>query len=190
MRKSSKIKTYFLRTALVTVASVALYAGSMVVNRNFHEVIPGEVYRSAQPKPGTLAQYVKDYHIRTILNLRGPDIHRDWYNTEVRESAALGLQHIDFTMSPDKELSVAEVEALIEIMRNAKKPILIHCESGTNRTSLASALYLAAVKKESEFESELQMSPLYGHMPIWFSPAYAMDRTFETVEPILGFYGS
>jgi protein tyrosine/serine phosphatase len=76
-------------------------------------------------------------------------------------------------------------------MRDAPKPILIHCRSGADRTGLASALYLAAIAKTNEKTAEGQMSIFYGHLglPI-MSRAFAMDRTFEMMEPLLGFLNS
>ena len=38
---------------------------------NFHTVIPGKIYRGAQPSSAAIDMLVKQYGIRTILNLRG-----------------------------------------------------------------------------------------------------------------------
>jgi hypothetical protein len=51
-------------------------------------------------------------------------------------------------------------------------------------------LYVAAVVKLGEEAAESQISFWYGHIPLWFSPAYAMTRSFEALEPALGFHGS
>jgi protein tyrosine/serine phosphatase len=72
-------------------------------------------------------------------------------------------------------------------MKDAPKPLLIHCLSGADRTGLASALYLAAVSKTNEKVAEGQMSIFYGHIALSISRAFAMDRTFEKLEPLLGF---
>jgi len=71
-------------------------------------------------------------------------------------------------------------------MKGAQKPILIHCREGADRTGLASALYLAAIKKAGEAVAEGQLSIRYGHISLPFIPEYAMDRAFETLEPSLG----
>ena len=52
------------------------------------------------------------------------------------------------------------------------------------------ALYVAAVARLGEGPAERQLSILYGHLSIPFSSAFAMDRTFEALEPSLGFAGS
>jgi protein tyrosine/serine phosphatase len=82
------------------------------------------------------------------------------------------------------------VEELLAILARAKPPVLIHCLDGADRSGLVAAFYVAEVAKGSEFFAELQLTPLYGHIPLWFMPYYAMDRSFENAEPRLGFPNS
>lgn len=152
---------------------------------NFHEVLPKELYRSGQLNATQIAYYKNRYGIRTILNLRGENTHSAWYAEEIDASKKLGLRHINFRMSAKRELSKEQVLELLALMRDAPKPLLVHCHSGANRTGLASALYLAAIKKRGEQASENQISLRYGHFPLWFTDAYAMDRTFENMEQSL-----
>src|SRR5262249_10308377 len=56
--------------------------GHVVVGGNFHEVVPGEVYRSAQLSPQTLEGYIRARGIRTVINLRGENFDEDWYHNE------------------------------------------------------------------------------------------------------------
>lgn len=168
----------------------ALYFGLLQLNGNFHEAIPGELYRSAQFTPGDLTRYEARYHIRSVLNLRGEHDGEIWYNNEREEAQLLGIQHMNFRMNSGRELSHVQAMQLIAMMRNAPKPLLIHCRAGADRTGLASALYFAAIAKRSEWESERQLWPIYGHLPVRFISAYAMNRTFESLEPYLGFSDS
>jgi protein tyrosine/serine phosphatase len=130
---------------------------------------------------------VEKYGIRTIINLRGEQPSEDWYRGEVTEARRLGIEHIDFKMSAHHVLSQEDSERLIAIMMDAPKPILVHCKAGADRTGLASALYLAAVAKAGEEPAEAQISLRYGHISLSVSPSYAMDETFEELEPWLGF---
>lgn len=168
----------------------ALYLGVLQLTGNFHETIPGELYRSAQLRPGELAHYTQEYHIRSVLNLRGDNTNAPWYDTEVAEAKALGVKHLDFRMSAGRELTKDQAIELMAMMRDAPKPLLIHCRSGADRTGLAAALYMAGVAKRSEWASELQLWPIYGHLPLSFISAFAMNRTFESLEPYLGFPNS
>lgn len=178
-------KLVFRRAALfagIVLALAGSYLIALEVTGNFHTVFPGELYRSAQPMPEQIDEYAKRYGIKTIINLRGEDDGSDWYQGEVAESKALGITHIDFRMSAGTELTQAQAEQLIDIMRTAEKPLLIHCRRGADRTGLASALYVAAIKKSGESQAEAQLLPIYGHLSIPFTPPYAMDRTWQMVE--------
>jgi protein tyrosine/serine phosphatase len=162
------------------------YSSYLAATDNFHIVVPGQVYRSSQPSAETIADIQKRYGIRTILNLRGDSGRPQWYEAEVAEARALGITHVDFGMSAAEELTPEKAEMLIKIMRDAPKPILIHCRSGADRTGLAAALYLAAIAKTDEKTAEGQMSIFYGHVSLPIMAGFAMDRTFEKMEPLLG----
>jgi protein tyrosine/serine phosphatase len=150
-------------------------------------VVVGELYRSAQPSATQTARYEKSYGIRTIVNLRGENVGKPWYDAEIAEARKLGIAHVDFRMSAKRELSQAQAADLIGILARAQKPILVHCQAGADRSGLASALYVAAVDKLGEKAAESQISIRYGHISLPLSSAYAMERTFEALEPWLGF---
>lgn len=154
---------------------------------NFAVVVPGEAYRSAQVTPKAIRRYKAQHGIASILNLRRPDPDSAWYRDELATSADLGIAHADFPMSSGHMLPQDQARALIALMAGMPKPILIHCDQGANRTGLASALYLAAIKHAPEAVSEAQLSIRYGHLalpwPVNVSPMYA---TFEALEAPLG----
>ncbi|MBB5572402.1 MULTISPECIES: dual specificity protein phosphatase family protein [Rhizobium] len=198
MQKTSSTLSQRLRRigrgVLFALSPFALIAcgfyAHMLWTTNFHPVIAGEVYRSSQPSPATIAEFQKQYGIKTIINLRGENNGRTWYDNEIAQAKELNINHIDFKMSASRELTREQAAQLVQIMRDAPKPLLIHCQAGADRTGLASALYLAAIAKAGEAVSERQMSIIYGHLPLSFTDAYAMDRTFEKLEPWLGLSSS
>jgi protein tyrosine/serine phosphatase len=190
-RSPRRVTRGFLLFAVLPVALfVGGFYGNMLATTNFHPVVAGEVYRSSQPSANDIAEFQRQYGIKTIINLRGADNGRGWYDEEVAQAKELDINHIDFKMSAGRELTQSQAEELVALMRDVPKPLLIHCQAGADRTGLASALYLAAVAKVGESESERQMSILYGHISLPISHAYAMDRTFEKLEPWLGFPNS
>lgn len=172
---------------LVLALVVGGYLGGLQLTGNFHPVVANEVYRSAQPTATDIARYQKTYGIKTIINLRGENTGSLWYDAEIAEAKQLGITHVDFRMSARQELSQAEAAELIGVLAQAEKPVLIHCKAGADRSGLAAALYVAAVAKLGEAAAEEQISIRYGHISLPVSATYAMDRTFEALEPWLGF---
>lgn len=192
-RRLTILRRVAVRVALLAAILIALviaYVGVTAMTGNFHTVAEGEVYRSAQPSPAALERYVREHGIRTVINLRGENPSDGWYQDEVATSRRLGLRHVDFRMSAKRGITRREAWRLIQIMQTAPKPILIHCESGADRTGLASALYVAGIQRRGEDAAEEQLSLKYGHIAAPFGKGWGMTVTFEEMEPSLGFIDS
>src|SRR5262247_635149 len=84
-------------TGAVIAESVRVGAGS-----NRHCVLPGRIYRSAQPDAGDLRRLVEREGIRTVLNLRGLCLGFDWFEEESRASHDLGISQEDITLSASR----------------------------------------------------------------------------------------
>jgi protein tyrosine/serine phosphatase len=176
--------------ALTVTLAFGAYFLTLQATGNFYAVVPGELYRSSQPTSAQVADYAQRYGIKTIVNLRGSSEDAAWYKQEVAAAASLGIEHIDFRMSARQQLTLEETQKLVALMRDAPKPILIHCKSGADRTGLASAIYLHQIANASEDTAERQLSVRFGHLGIPFlSPASAMDENWETLEKTFGQQG-
>ncbi len=154
-----------------------LYA--LQLSGNFHTVAAGELYRAAQPTPRQLEAYADKYGVKSVINLRGPHHGFAWYEAEKAENARLGIKQIDFRISSITEMDSKEIARLIAIMRKARKPLLVHCQSGADRSGLVSALYLAAIDGVDMKKAARQLSIRYGHFSTPLSRSYAMDLTLE-----------
>ena len=186
-----RIGRQLLAAALVAVTGLALHLAIIHGSGNLAEVRPGELFRSAQPDAAMLARLKDGPGLASVLNLRGAAPGAAWYGEETAASAALGLVHADFAMSASRDVSRPEAEALVALMRALPKPLLIHCRQGSDRTGLAVALYLAAIAGASEAEAEAGLSLRYGHFAVpVLSDAWPMDRSFEALEPWLGYSDS
>lgn len=169
-------------TTLGIVAALAGgWAGYLRLTGNFHPVEAGEIYRSGQLSGAQFASRITANGIRTVLNLRGNNAGRPWYDDEMKASAAAGVRHIDFPISAGRELTDDQVGKLAGFLRDSPRPILIHCEAGADRTGLVSALYELLIEKRSSEAAGGQLSFRYGHFPWLGSRTIAMDRTFVRV---------
>ncbi|WP_426126388.1 dual specificity protein phosphatase family protein [Pararhizobium sp. PWRC1-1] len=180
-------------SALVAFAGVLAFGAyflAIQATGNFYAVVPGELYRSNQPTSAQVADYTKRYGIKTIVNLRGSSEDAAWYKDEVATAASLSVNHIDFRMSARQQLTLEETQKLVTLLRDAPKPILIHCKSGADRTGLASAIYLHQIANASEDTAEGQLSVRFGHLGIpYLSSTYAMDENWENLEKTFGQQG-
>ena len=157
---------------------LASYAGFTYEQGNFHTVAEERVYRSRQLDQGELIHYIKRYKIQSILNLRGTNKGSDWYQDEVRVTHELGITHHDYGISANRDVSDEDLNAILGILRDAPKPILIHCKFGSDRSGLIAALYQYTMGHKTAEEASGQLSILYGHFPFLWNSTAAMDRTF------------
>lgn len=177
-----------IATALLTVLG---HQTVLHVSGNFHAVVDGQLYRSAQPDRARLLRYATTYGIRTIVNLRGAHPGAAWYDEERVAALEAGVDIVDFGMSASEVLPPERLADLVTLLRDLPKPILIHCRAGSDRTGLASVLYAFDVAGIDEENAEKQLSIYFGHFGIpLFSPTYAMDKTWELHEDALGLNGS
>lgn len=132
---------------------------------NFHEVIPAELYRSGQLSAAHLRARARQNGIRTIINLRGPNPGEAWYREERVAALGSGLVHIDLpidSLFPTKD----ELRDLANALEDCPKPVLIHCQSGIDRTGIASALACLLLDDSSSPQQALeQLTWRFGCLP-------------------------
>jgi hypothetical protein len=132
---------------------------------NLGIVDPGRVIRSAQPT-SQLPRLVRDFHLKSILNLRGGTPADWWYAAEVRTARESGLSFYDLQLSATRRPARRELLRLIDVLRLCPYPLLIHCKSGADRTGLASALYLMLQRGEAPEQAEKAFCIEFGHIPL------------------------
>ncbi|SEN04061.1 Tyrosine phosphatase family protein [Loktanella fryxellensis] len=140
MRRLWRWAKFGLSTGGVAVLGLTCFLTWLQVSGNFHAVSPGVVYRSGQMDGQDLARWRREVGIASVLNLRGARPGADWYETELALTDRLSIQHIDFELSEARDLTDDEVARLTAVMRDAPKPLLIHCRAGADRTGLAAAI--------------------------------------------------
>lgn len=156
----------FLRRILLIIVlmMVGFCAWWLLLYDNYHEVIPGQLYRSGQMSVTRLCKHADRDHLATVINLR-PEITEAWHDQEVRACIGRGIRHVDFPMSGDIPPTTEAMDDLLNLMRRSARPLLIHCEHGADRTGLAVALYLRTIDSQPEIEARKALSMKYGHLP-------------------------
>lgn len=162
---------------LVVALPLSFY-GYLHWNQNRHVVAPGLLYRSAQLPVGEFVSLAKQTGLRTVINLRGENVGQDWYDAQHRAARELGVGFINYRMSASRELTVAQMTELAQLLREAPKPVLIHCGSGSDRTGLACALYLFDAGYPADAVA-YQLSLRFGHFPYLWSGSWAMDNSLK-----------
>lgn len=139
----------------------------MVKSGNFHEIEKGKAYRSAQlpatskgiEKSGcpSLEDVIKEYGIKSVINLRG--VHKDegWYQDEVGVCKDYGIEHYDVRLYNKRLPKKEELLKVFEVLDNAEYPILAHCEHGLVRAGFFSTIYKLQYQKKSLEEALKQL---------------------------------
>jgi len=153
------------------IASVVLLIVSTIgykplFRQNFAEVVPGKLYRSAQPDD-RLSRWIEEHNIRSVLNLRGGKPAYDWYAQEVRIVREHATDYYEIPMSAQIRPKRRELLQIIDLMGRARYPMLVHCKSGADRTGLGVALYRMIVLKEPPQKALEGFSIFHAHIPLF-----------------------
>jgi protein tyrosine/serine phosphatase len=154
------------------------WAAYLRFSGNIHQIGTNEAYRSAQLSTAAFEAVITEHAIKTVINLRGSQQNAAWYDSERATTQRLGVIYIDLPLSANEEPDDAKLDLLITTMRDAQKPLLIHCEGGADRSGLASALYRRFVEDTTYEKAAEELSFRYGHFPWLTSRTGAMDRAF------------
>lgn len=164
---------------VLPAASIGGYCGAVIWSGNFHAVSDGVLYRSAQLSGPEFAEAIRQYKIKSVLNLRGAHPGEGWWEDEVAAARDNGASHYDIALSSKRFVGEEQVAEILKMLRAAPKPLLVHCRSGADRTGLVSALYRYAVEHASAADADGQLSLAYGHFPYLTSRTGAMDDSFR-----------
>jgi protein tyrosine/serine phosphatase len=159
-------------------ATIGGYWGVLQYEGNLHAVSAGILYRSAQLSKSDTRWAVREYAIKSVLNLRGAHARQPWYDEEIEAAGELGLAHFDYPLSAKRFVTSEQIDEILDIVRKAPKPLLIHCKSGADRSGLVAALYRFSETGASALEADRELSLVYGHFPYLTSRSGAMDDSF------------
>lgn len=175
-------------TGGAAMLAVVLYVGMHVARRenpflNLEVVAPGVLVRSAQPGRGDIERLAREDGIKTILSLRdGED------PAVIAYAKAHGMDWIvlkmkaDLPPTPEQEelfLTLAEgrtvdLDRYREVIRQGSRasgqvvfgrPLLLHCQGGSDRTGVMTALFRI---EEQGWSVEEAKADMLRHYHLWF----------------------
>lgn len=174
------MKKVAVALACCAVVAIIWVLGPIWFGGNFHPVIPNRVYRSGEMRAAALERAIDRHGLRSIVNLRGREEGRGWYEDERRIARARGLVRYDLDFSERLLPPRPAVVELIRVLRIAPEPVLLHCSAGADRAGFASVLARMVKEGAPLQRARSELSLAYGHLP--FGPAREIGRMFDLYE--------
>lgn len=155
------------KLCLLALVGAAVVVGLLAWRfaENFRAVVPGRVYRSAQLSGAALHSRINECRLRSVLNLRGANPGEDWYDEECEATAEDGVRHYDLAADSEFPPSPGELRELITVLDRCERPMLIHCQSGIDRTGVVAAVCALLADDGSPELAHDQLGLLNGQLP-------------------------
>lgn len=143
-RMRKVLKWLALLVGLVVLAGLGYFLVVRYALSNFHTVVDGQVYRSAQPSGEELKKWISRYGLKTVINLRGKSDDA-FYEPEREVLASAGVTMIDIRLTARYMPTTPELKRLIAAIETSDRPILLHCRDGIDRGGVASVIAAMAL---------------------------------------------
>lgn len=142
-------KKIVIALVMVVLVATGKYVYDRHINNNFMEITEGKVYKSGVIPPDEIADYVKKYKIKSIVDLRFPGTGDDVNNPEIPAELIAEKEAIEkipgvnyFNNGSDQVPKQENLDSFFKIMDNQDNyPVLIHCYHGIGRAQIYSAIY-------------------------------------------------
>ena len=160
---------WIYRTLIIALLLVLILIGGVetykAIQGNFHQVKEDTMYRSAKLRAWQLQDYIDEHNIQTIINLRGAIKGDTHYEDEVRVVQEHNITLINFAMSAYKYYDINQTKKIVGLLKHAKKPLLVHCDGGADRSALVTALYRYSVLNQPKAQALKAFKWYYGYLP-------------------------
>lgn len=153
------MKRFLKLFGLLVLAFGLYYVWHVNINHNFEVISEGKVYKSALIPPSQLGSYLKEYKIKTVVDLLDPGV-QDALNpgklADIQAEAAAVEKYNKEHNADVVHVNIASPQVptkktltkFFEVMdNNASYPVLIHCYHGMGRAPLYSAVYRIEYEK-------------------------------------------
>ena len=136
--------------------------------KNFHK-INENIFRSGQPDEDEFESLCTFYGLRSVLNLRESNSDKKMINAVNKRHSAPAVTLYNVPLDTGK-ISETDLYKILTVIRDAPKPLLIHCWLGSNRTGCAVAAYRIVFENWSVEKNIAELNkPEYGHYKLFYS---------------------
>ncbi len=162
---------------LISSLSFARHANTFANNKtheNWASVEDNILYRSQKLSSQQLRTRVQKHEIASILCLA------ECTEEEQELSRELGVKYYKQSVNIP-EITLNNVHEIIDVLKKAPKPLLVHCRKGADRTGMVATLYFYEIKRES-LKSSIKkgLSLRYGHLgKLWTPRIYKVLEELE-----------
>lgn len=137
----------------LSILACLLIASCAAPLHNLH-CVDAHVWRSSQPD-GVGFQELKSAGIGEVLSLR------HWHGDEGLCCDGIGLHRIPMDAERIRD---RDIVAALKVLTRAKKPVLVHCWHGSDRTGVVVAMYRMVVQGWPREKAIAELNdPAYGH---------------------------
>lgn len=142
-------KTVLIVFASIVLIAVGKYVYDTNINHNFKAVTEGKVYKSGVIPIDELPEYIEEYNIKSVIDLRFPGTDDLVNNPEIPEEllaekdAIAKIPGVNYYNIGSEQIPEDEtVEKFLRVMDDSLNyPVLIHCHHGEGRAVLFSSIY-------------------------------------------------
>ena len=160
----------------------------LFARNNFHEVVPGKLYRSAALDKEDLEKSITQYGIKTVIDLRkGGDEEEEQGFSERKVTQSLGADYEWIPLIGSNTKQKESITKLVDLSTKVGGPVLIHCSSGTHRSGVAAAIWLMLTNLESPEQAANQLSTEYGYFH-WERKLKSFFMGHDTIDNVIWHY--
>jgi len=123
-----------------------------------------DVIRMAQPDEGDLEDLLEKDKIRSLLNLRGENTGKEWYDTEAAFAAEHDIDLHNVRLSTGRLPTREQLGDLIRILKTAERPLAMHCQGGADRSGFGATVFRLVVLEEPLDDALKSFTIWHGHV--------------------------
>jgi uncharacterized protein (TIGR01244 family) len=181
MRKSS-IKKFWIVAGIsigapfLVMASV--YAKWLLVDAKLSTITPGTLYQSAALAPAALVSTCDALGVRTVIDLRNSRPDDVAACRLAADEAGITHVHVPTISWPTRD----GVDAFLDAMTTAERPVLVHCHHGEGRSVWMCAIHRIQNEgwsNEAAFDGTSRLPDGLRFVTAWFPGL----RRFDAAEP-------